>query len=549
MLAELNISDLGVIPQVSLLLGPGLTAVTGETGAGKTMVVTAIDLLMGGRADASMVRSGADEAVVEGRFVVSPTARDRAMSDPATADLFSELGLDDEVVVRRVVPTNGRSRAYINGQLATATILSSLGSFLVDLHGQHSHQSLLGTQVQRHLLDVYGKVNLAPLIEARSALGAIEAGLADLGGDIRERAREIDLYRFQVAELDAAAITDPNELASIGPQEDLLAQASEHRAAGGQASELLSAEGELQELLGATMAALADRSPFADQYQRIRALQSEIADLSSELRSAVDQIDQDPERLAAVRARRQLLLETTRKYGETLDEVIAYHAEARDRLDQLESHDARAAELDARREAALVALDSVAAGIEAQRRKAAPKLAKAVEKHLDRLAMPNATFAVAIDGVAGDDVEFRLAANPGASPNSLAKVASGGELARTMLALRLVITSAPPTLIFDEVDAGIGGETAHALGRALGQLGTDHQVLVVTHLAQVAAFADRQFAVVKRNDKSSTTTTVVELDRDERVRELSRMLSGQPDSDIAHDHAVELLSTVAAERG
>ncbi len=542
MIEELHISDLGVIERVNLLIGPGLTAVTGETGAGKTMIVTAIDLLVGGRADSAMVRPGAEQAVVEGRFVVGKAAKEGL--DATDSGTYV---IDDEVVVRRVVPKSGRSRAYVNGQLATAAVLAELGMFLVDLHGQHSHQSLLDAAVQRHLLDVYGKINLGPIVAARSELAAIEAALADLGGDARERAREIDLYRFQVRELDEAAITGPKELADLGPQEDLLADANAHREAGYGALSSLGSDGAMQDLLGGAIDSLDDRSPFVEIQTRLRAMQSELTDVASELRSVTDAIDDDPELLAAVRARRQLLLETIRKYGETLDEVIAYHADARERLEQLEGHDARAGELDSRRAGAIETLDVVSAELLVSRRKVAPKLGKAVESHLKDLAMKNARFEVAIDGRAGDDVEFRLAANPGSEPQRLGRVASGGELARTMLALRLVITSAPPTLVFDEVDAGIGGETAHSLGRSLAQLGSDHQVLVVTHLAQVAAYADQQLAVVKTDDGKSTTTDVVNLGDEQRLVELSRMLSGTG-SEIAHDHAAELLATASGAK-
>lgn len=542
MLQELTIADLGVIERVDLLFGQGLTAVTGETGAGKTMIVTAIDLLMGGRADASVVRSGATEAVVQGRFVLSPEAR-LALAGRDEVE-------DDEVILRRVVPTSGRSRAYVNGQLATAAVLADIGSHLVDLHGQHSHQSLLEMAVQRRLLDVFGRIDLGPVIEARADLAAIEAALTDLGGDARERAREIDLYQFQVAELDRANITNPLELEEIGPREDLLADANAHLEAAAGALGFVGSDGSLQDLVGQSIEMLDGRAPFAEILGRMRALQSELTDIAGELRSTVDLIEDDPGQLAEVRARRQLLLETVRKYGETLEEVIAYHGDAAERLLALQSHDSRAAELDSRRANAQAAVAAVSSELLTARREVVPSLARAVEEHLSNLAMGNARVEIAVEGSAGDEVEFRLAANPGAPPLKLAKVASGGELARTMLALRMVITASPPTLVFDEVDAGIGGETAHSVGRSLSQLGADHQVLVVTHLAQVAAYAHRQLAVVKSSDdtSSTTTTTVVELSADQRVTELSRMLSGSPDSDVANDHAAELLAAAVASR-
>ena len=523
MLRELRIRDLGVIADVTLVLDAGMTVVTGETGAGKTMVVEAIELLMGGRADSDLVRPGADEAVVEGRF-------DR----PDT---------DDEVILRRVVPRDGRSRAYVDGGLATASALAEVGAGLVDLHGQHAHQSLLAAAVQRNALDRFGRVETGPLTAARAEVQAIDAALADLGGDTRERAREIDLYRFQVAELDDAGLDDPDEDALLTEIEDDLADAVSHREAGRTAVDALDPDGAGVSAVAAALAAVDERRPFADHAARLRAVLVDIDDMRSDLRAVSDAIDEDPAQLDQVRARRRLLHDLRRKYGETLAEVIAYADEARSRLAELEAYDRRAAELDGRRLAALERLADAEAAVAAQRQAAAPALAEAVEAELAELAMANARFGVEVAGPDGGEVTFGLAANPGGPLLPLAKVASGGELARAMLAFRMVLTEAPPVLVFDEVDAGIGGSTAHAVGRCLASLGAQHQVLVVTHLAQVAAYADQQVAVTKSAGNESTVTQVQLLGGDERVIELSRMLSGSPDSEAAHEHAEELLAT------
>ncbi len=528
MLLELHIRDLGVVPELHLLVGPGMTVVTGETGAGKTMIVGAIDLLTGGRADPSVVRPGATEAVIEGRFI-------RTAIDGSG---------EEEVILGRVVPADGRSRAYVNGRLATAAALAEAGEFLVDLHGQHAHQSLLSAAVQRQSLDVFGSVQLGPLHEAQADVAALDAALADLGGDARERAREMDLYRFQVEELQAAAIVDGNEEAELARAEETLADATAHREAAASAMDSLDVDAGGSGLLDA-LRVLADRTPFAALHDRLTGLAAELDDIRAELRAIGDQLEDDPEALAAMRSRRQLLRELMRKYGDTLDEVLGYQVEAETRLAELSAHDERAAELDARREAAIERRAEAEAAVRAARRAAAPKLAKAVEKHLATLAMAKAVFAVDVDGAAGEHVTFGLAANPGAPVLPLAKVASGGELARTMLAFRLVLTGAPPTLVFDEVDAGIGGEVAHAVGRSLAQLSVRHQILVVTHLAQVAAYADNQVLVQKSDDGKTTVTNVASLDADDRVIELSRMLSGSPDSATARDHAIELLEDAA----
>ncbi|MGE3620482.1 MAG: DNA repair protein RecN [Acidimicrobiia bacterium] len=529
MLVELAVRDLGVIEELRLLLGPGLTAVTGETGAGKTLVVGAIELLVGGRADPQVVRPGADEAWVEGRFV-----------------LDGDEG-DEEVVVARAVPRSGRSRAYVDGRLATVASLAEVGRRLVDLHGQHAHQSLLSTAVQRGALDRFAGIDPEPLRRARAEVRAIDEALAALGGDERARAREIDLLRYQVEELDEAGLDDPDEDERLDAREDELAQAGAHRQAAAEVLALLADDDGAIDRTGAAVAALAGRAPFAAAEARLRAVQAELADLVGEVRGRAEAIEDDPEALADVRARRQRLHELRRKYGDTLAEVIEFAATARSRLAELEDHDRRAAELDARRAAALAELATAAAAVAAARRRAAPGLGAAVEAHLVELAMPGARLGVAVEGPdPADDVSLTLAANPGSPPAPLAKVASGGELARAMLALRLVLTAGPGTLVFDEVDAGVGGTAALAVGRALARLGAERQVLVVTHLPQVAAFADAHVQVTKRHGSDDTVSVVERLDDGRRVVELARMLSGQPDSPAARGHAEELLAAARA---
>jgi DNA repair protein RecN (Recombination protein N) len=542
-LVELAVRDLGVIAELRLVLGPGMTAVTGETGAGKTMVVDAIELLVGGRADPVLVRTGAEEAWVEGRFV-----------RPAEGD----GGEPTEVVVARAVPRSGRSRAYIDGRLATAGELAALGEALVDLHGQHAHQSLLHAAAQRESLDRFGGVDLGPLRAARYDAQLIADKLTALGGDERARARELDLVRYQVAELDAAAVEGPDEDERLEAEEDGLADATAHREAAAVALAALSAEGEgagdvaasAADAVGAAVAAVSGRVPFREAEGRLRAVAAELTDVAAELRAAGEAIEEDPERLESVRERRQLLRDLRRKYGDTLADVLAEGDRLRDRLAELEDHDRRAAELDAALIEARKVEAAAAAVVAEARRAAAPGLAERIQANLAELAMPNARVAVEVSGDdPGDDVAILLAANPGTPPLPLAKVASGGELARTMLALRLVLTGAPPTLVFDEVDAGIGGSAALAVGRSLAKLADRHQVLVVTHLPQVAAYADAQVRVAKQSDDDATVSRAALLDDDERVVELSRMLSGQPHSDAARTHAADLLATAAGDRG
>lgn len=529
MLTELHIENLGVIEQLDLVLGAGLTALTGETGAGKTMLVEAIELLVGGRADTSMVRHGAHEARVDGRFIAADGV---------------------ETVLSRVVPSSGRSRAYVDGRLATVASLSTAAEDMVDLHGQHAHQSLLSVVTQRAALDQFGKIDLEPLRSARARLTEIDAALAALGGDERVRAREIDLLKFQVDELDAAGIVDPTEDETLDAEETMLADAVAHRAAGQTAHESLGTEDGARDSIGAALAAIDGRRPYQEISNRLHEVLAELDDLVASLRDIADGIDESPDRLEEVRERRQLLVDLRRKYGDDLAAVMAFHSETEDRLRELESYEQRAAELDLERVEALRNEHTAAAAVGKKRRAAAPKLAEQVATHLHELAMPNAAIAVEVGEHANDDpgdrVQFLLAANPGAPVLPLTRVASGGELARAMLALRLVLAgtvgdgNGADTLVFDEVDAGIGGAAAQAVGAALAGLAQHHQVLVVTHLAQVAAVADTQVSVTKRVENGATFAAAKRLDDDERIDELARMLSGTT-STSARQHARELL--------
>ena len=530
MLHELHIESMGVIDTLDLVLLPGLTAFTGETGAGKTMLVEAINLLVGGRADPAMVRSGATEARVEGRFVVG----------------------DEEYIVSRVIPTDGRSRAYVNGRLATATTLAELGARTVDLHGQHSHQSLLSTAAQRQALDRFCSTDLEPLRAARARLTEIDASLAALGGDQRARAREVDLLRFQVGELAAAAINTADEDEVLAAEEDTLADAAAHRAAGQLALDVLIGDGDdtgeraAADGIGSAIADLHGRAPFDEFSARLRAVAAELTDIGRDLRSLTENLDEDPGRLDEIRRRRQLLRDMRRKYGDSLADVISFQRQTVERLEELESYDQRVAVLEHERSAAVATERREAQHVAAVRRAGASRLAAAVRDVVRSLAMPHAEIDVTVGPEApGDDVTFLIAANPGLPLLPLSRVASGGELARTMLALRLVLTEAPETLVFDEVDAGIGGTAATAVGESLARLGRRHQVMVVTHLAQVAALADTQILVTKTVVRAvgheATTASAAPVDGDQRIDEVARMLSGDQGGRAARLHAAELL--------
>src|SRR6476661_5774416 len=546
MLLELRIENLGIIEEVHLLAGPGLTAVSGETGAGKTLITGALALLGGERADSTMVRDGATEARVEGRF-----------EDASGA----------EVVLTRVVPRDGRSRAYVDGRIATATELAARGVELLDLHAQHAYQALLAPAAQRRILDAFAGAPAADALAAyraaRAELLAIDDELAGIGGDARMQAREISLLEFQVAEIDDAQLDDPDEDARLDEEEQRLADAVGIREALRDAHDAVDAR--VVDALGSAIAALGGRAPLAPLETRLRGLQADASDIAHELLAEHDGVVDDPGRLEALRLRRQLFRDLGRKYGADLAEVIAFRADAASRLDALRGHDARVAELEAARETARARVDRAAAELRAARTAAAEPFARAVTGELAALAMPGAWIGVEVTaGESGDDgaddVTMLLAANPGEPPNPLAKVASGGELARALLAVRVATVArdrpegaAPEPsgrmLVFDEVDAGIGGEAGAAVGRALAELSRDAQVLCVTHLAQVAACARTQ-VVVRKGDRAGRTVAQAEVvGGEQRVTELSRMLAGVESSDHARRHAEELLGRADAERG
>ena len=527
-LAELHVRDLGVIDDVTVTLGSGMTALTGETGAGKTLLIGALSLLLGGRADPALVRAGADEAYVEGRFV--------------------DVDGGDEVVLARSVAREGRSKAWVDGRAAPVGALSEAAAGLLELHGQHQHRTLVVAEAQRRALDAFGSVDTGPLESARSILAALLRDAEGLGGDATQRAREADRVAFEVAEIEAAVIAGPDEDAVLEAEEDRLAEASAHRAAAAQALAALAGPddgpgppGAVDRLADAS-GALAGRVPLERLDHRVRSAMGELTDLAAELRTVVETWEDDPERLEAIRVRRQLLHDLERRHGPGLDEVLATAVRGRARLAELAGLESRAAGLDVEVAGARATVTAAESVVARERRRVAPVLAAEIETTLHDLAMPSARFAIRVEGEgSADQVTFELAANPGEPAQPLSRAASGGELSRTMLAVRLALTDAPGVLVFDEVDAGVGGAAATAVGAALAGLGHYAQVLVVTHLAQVAAQADHQVAVRKIEAGGRTRSEVTRLDPYARVVEISRMLSGSPDSESARRHARELL--------
>jgi DNA repair protein RecN (Recombination protein N) len=550
MLSELRVSQLGVIEDATIVFGPGMTALTGETGAGKTLLVDAIHLLMGGPADTSLVRPGAIETMVEARFTTTPHPDDAGPLGPG--------GREGEVILARVIPAGGRSRGYVDGRMVGAAQLAEIGQGLVDIHGQHAHQSLLSPAAQRAALDRFGSISTVELDEARRAVRDIRAELDALGGDQRSRLRELDMLRYQLDEIDAAGLQDPAEDDALRLEEETLADASGIRLAAMRAWEGLTGDEGISDRLGELVAVLGRGSALTNLETRLHSLQEEVSDIAAACRAVAETTEDDPARLAAVGTRRRVLQELRRKYGDTLAEVIAYREELRRRVDELASYEQRAADLENQLEEAEAAFGAATKALWATRRQRAPALAAQVQDRLAHLAMPKARFEISIPDRAGsDEVTWLLGANPGEPLLPLTKVASGGELSRTMLAARLAVgppgdssvEGGPATLVFDEVDAGVGGEAAVAVGEALAALARSNQVLVVTHLAQVAACADHQLVVTKDSDGKRTVTTVKSVEGADRVVEVSRMLSGSPESPTARRHAEELLDRRKRPRG
>jgi DNA repair protein RecN (Recombination protein N) len=532
-LTELRVRGLGVIDDVTIDFDPGMTVLTGETGAGKTLLIEALALLLGGRADPSVVRDGSTDSLVEGRFVVDEGELDDGIRE-------------SEVVLARSIATAGRSKAWVDGRMAPLGSLAETGSSLVELHGQHQHRSLVHTRTQRDALDDYGNIDLTDLRRTRLLISMLSDESVALGGDAQQRARDGELLRYQIAEIEAAHIVDVLEDDGLETEEDRLSASDAHREAAATALEALSGSEMIPsalDRLADVAGALAGRVPLAGYDVRARAAMADLGDLATDLRNVVDTWEDDPERLDLIRKRRERLYELRRKYGGSLDTVLEHAESSRSQLEVLAVKERRGRELDAELAEARSAFDRSARAVADARRTAAPRLAAEIQKTLRTLAMPMARFEVTIDGDGpADQVCFWLGSNPGEPVLPLAKVASGGELARTMLAVRLALTNAPGVLVFDEVDAGVGGEAANAVGAALADLGRRSQVLVVTHLAQVAARADHHMAVRKVQHAGRTRSEVEVLESEERVVELSRMLSGSPDSNVARAHARELLN-------
>lgn len=576
MIEEIRIRGLGVIRDARLPLGPGLTVITGETGAGKTMVVTSLNLLMGERADAAAVRAGEESALVEGRLLVDPEGPAARRAQEAGGELD-----EGALLLARTLSAAGRSRAHVGGRGAPVGVLADLAEHQLAVHGQTDQLRLRSAVQQLRVLDAFAGDGVAGDLTAYTALHAqwraVSGEHDHVAATAHERAREAELLRLGLEDVEKAD-PRPGEDVALREEADRLTNVEVLRQSAATAHEALTGESSDAEGLGAgadgggadtrieiARRALAQAGEHDPALAALAARAGEIAyllnDLSTELAGYAGDLDADPARLAAVEGRRAQLTALVRRYAaapapegpQGVDAVLAWAQQASVRLLDLDD-DGRLNALAQRRDAAEAELRTIADRLTAARRAAATDLEGRVAHELSALAMPSARIVVSVGtredlGPHGrDTVELLLAAHSGAAPRPLSKGASGGELSRVMLALEVVLAGADPvpTMVFDEVDAGVGGRAAVEIGRRLATLARSTQVIVVTHLAQVAAFADAHLTVVKTDDGSVTESGVVRLDDDGRVEELARMLSGRG-SGTARAHAEELLRSSRAE--
>ncbi len=581
MLLEMRLRALGVIADAVLELGPGLTVVTGETGAGKTMVVTGLGLLMGGRADPGAVREGQRTASVEGRLLVDPAGPVAARA----AEAGAELDDGDVLIVSRTVSAEGRGRAHLGGRSVPAGLLAELSESLVTVHGQTDQLRLRAPARQREALDRFAGAELAELLAEYRAtwqrLRHVEARLDEIVVRARERAQEAEILRLGLAEVERVQ-PQPAEDVALRAEADRLGHAEELRAAAENAHLALTGDPDgpgspdVTALVAQARRALEQVGGHDPALEALATRLGEIgylvADVAAECASYASAVEADPARLAAVEERRAALSALARVHGGDVGSVLAWAAEAAPRLLELDGDEDRTAGLRAEREELRGRLAIAAADLSRRRVAVAADLAESVSAELGELSMPDARLVVEVrrredpaglpvdlgegpvavaagpDGI--DEVEFLLVPHPGAPARPIARGASGGELSRVMLGLEVVLGAADPvpTFVFDEVDAGVGGKAALGIGRRLARLARTSQVLVVTHLPQVAAYADRHLTVVKSSDGDVTVSGVGTLDDEGRVRELARMLAGLEDSGTARAHARELLASAERER-
>jgi DNA repair protein RecN (Recombination protein N) len=543
MLRQLRIRDFAIIDTLTIGFEPGLNVLTGETGAGKSIVVDALSLTLGARAQTDAIRTGKTETTAEAYFDI-----------PASPHL-EQLGIPagDGVILRRNLSSAGKSRAYVNDTMVNVQTLLEIGRSLVDIHGQHEHQSLLSPDNQRTMLDAYGKLlGLRADVERMfQEVQSVRHELASLTSGIREKEQRIDMLKFQVNEIDAASL-QAGEKEALTEERAILANFARLKEQSDEAYQLLySGEGSSSEKLSAAAALLKEMARIdhgvAETLDLLASALPLVEDAALSLRKHKDRYEADPGRLEGVEERLDLVKRLERKYGEGIDAILKHRDDAASELEKLVLSDERVKELEGELSKKEEQLREAAGLLSGRRKDVAKKIARSVKEVLGELAMEKADFGVEIkpaplSSTGMDGVEFLFSANKGEPPKPLNRVASGGELSRIMLALKGTLAEVDriPVLIFDEVDAGIGGRTAESVGRRLKNLAKKHQVLCITHLPQIAALADHHIMIEKGERKEGVYVRLKELSPKEREEEIARMLSGKV-TDISIRHARELL--------
>ena len=553
MLTELRIRNFAIIESLTLPLARGFNVLSGETGAGKSIIVGALGLLLGERASADLIRTGTDRATVEGVFDVQGRAELTRMLDERGIDLDDEA----RVVLKREISAAGRARAWVNGTTVTAGVLAEIGRMLVNLHGQHEAQTLLDADSQRRILDAFGGATepAEAVREAHEALTGVKREIADLAARKAEAERRADYLRHVVREIEEARLVE-GEDARLEDEGRRLEHAEELRGlAAGMTSMLEGEEDTVLQRLAQVQRALASIQRIDPSLQRLQELFDSgfyaLEELHRELEEYEGSVELDPERLGEVQRRRDLIYRLTKKYGPTLADVIETGRRSRAELDLVDSAGLDLRQLEARRDAAESRLADVAARLTELRAAAAERLGGAVDDVLPELGMPDGRFRAAlvprgdIGPFGAEEIEFRVALNVGHDARPLARVASGGELSRVMLALKTILARLDrvPTLVFDEVDAGIGGRVGLQVGETMRRVAAHHQVFAITHLPQIAARGHHHILVAKGARGGVTTADCRVLDGDERVTEVARMLGGDPESEVSRAHARELLES------
>jgi DNA repair protein RecN (Recombination protein N) len=555
MLTELRIRNFAIIEQVTLPLGEGFNVLSGETGAGKSIIVGALGLLLGERASADLIRSGADKATVEGVFDIANVKGIAALADERGIEVE-----DDTLVLKREIAANGRGRAWINGTTVSATVLAEIGRQLVNLHGQHDAQTLLDGESQRRILDAFGGAETqSTLVRSTYAeLSGVRREIASLSSRRAEAEKRADYLRHVAKEIEDARLS-PGEDTKLEDEARVLENADELRTLASSLNELLSGEeSSVLSQLGAAQRPLTAIERIDSSAARMQELFDAgfyaLQELARSVEDYAGSVELDPARLGDVRERRDRLFGLLKKYGPTLDNVIEAGRSARSELDLIDTAQFDLANLTTREADARRRLAAAAEQLSDLRLSAAKKLAKAVDALLPPLGMPDGRFSVSLiardesTAEGAEDVEFRVALNVGHEDRPLARVASGGELSRVMLALKTILARVDhvPTLIFDEVDAGIGGRVGLQVGDTLRRVAKEHQVFAISHLPQIAARAHHHIVVAKGAKGGVTTADITVLEGTSRVNEIARMLGGDPESKVSRAHAKELLESAAA---